>query len=151
MKRITNLLPLLLLMGLIFFTACDPKEPTPTPEPTEEEIKTEQLATDSWTVTSADRNDDFEVDLGGQTVTLAFSENGAFTATNEDALPGENFPAAGTWEFATDNFDRITLTPTAGGNPLTLTVTTLSASSFTFSYETSDNKGEFTATVTATK
>lgn len=150
MKRIPYLFPLLLLIGLSLFTACKDDGPD---EPSEEDIKREQLSSGSWTVTSADRNDAFEFDLGDQTVTLNFTETGSFTTTGVDALPGDNFPSGGNWEFTTENFDRIELTPTSG-SALTLTVSTLDDDTFNFSYETTDDKSgneNFTVTVSASK
>ena len=154
MKRISYLLSLMLLMGLTLFTACGKDAPKPN-EKTPEELKTEQLTSAAFTISS--------VKKGEETVTIdpaaviTFKSDGTYSLTNGSNLPtpvGSTMAATGTWVFKDkDNFDEITLTPT-GSAAIELTTVSLTDNSLTFSYPGVGVKAEsepVTVAVTATR
>ena len=149
MKKLSYLLSLLLLMTMIVFTSCK-KDPDPVLK-TDAQNAAEKLV-GTYTVTNVTRSDDATVDLEGQTVTLTFAAKddgtgGTFTSTNAGVLPGDaDLPASGTWAWSGSNFKAVVI------NGTTLNFTSaLGASPTIFTYAATDAKGNFTATVTATK
>lgn len=135
MKKASYYLSLIFVMTLAIFTSCKDDDNGGTTDPTQEEIKTEQLTSSPFTVDVLEM--DGEDALDGQNITLDFQESGSYSITGgtlPDPAPfGTTMPASGTWAFSdTDNFNRITLT--SGGTSVELNVTVLNDDELVFQY-----------------
>ncbi len=153
MKKLSYLLSLLFLMTLTVFTSCKDDEGDNPPAPTAQETKAKQLA-GTWTVTNVTRPGvTGNVIEDGQTVTLTFTEDGTYSATNTDVMPGETpaFPSGTTWAWPnTTSTNSIVITP---GN-VNFNALNVTDNSLTFTYTTQDAKSQgadVNVTVTATK
>lgn len=98
----SRILVLLFLMATVVFTGC---KKTPTPEPSAKEKQTDLLAK-TWTV----KTDALSVTLDGSdevdnwpSFSVAFSEDGSFTASNVASGREVVWPSSGTWTFASDD------------------------------------------------
>lgn len=135
MKKVSYFLSLIFVMALAIFTSCKDDDNGGPPDPTQEEIKTEQLTSSPFTVNVVEVNGEDALD--GQNITLTFREDGTYSISGGD-LPdpapfGTDMPTSGNWSFTdTDNFNRITLT--SGGTSVELNVTVLNDDEFVFQY-----------------
>ncbi len=151
MKRISYLFSLLFLMTFVVFTSCKDDEPVVEQE-TEQDRKARQLA-GTWNVTNVSRPGVNGNAIEGETVTLTFTEEGTYSATNADVMPGETpaFPSGNSWAWPnTTSTNSIVITP---GN-VNFNALNVSATSLSFSYTTQDAKSQgadATVTVTASK
>jgi hypothetical protein len=124
MKLTTRILSLLVLAGLIIFSAgCDKTEKK---KKSEAELQFEKLAS-QWDLVSAtvdgdDRTDDF-VDLV-MTLSGTFAENGTFNYDFSGTRPNPSpWPKSGTWKFDTDPSSSLIRDPeTDSETPMTYTV-----------------------------
>lgn len=152
MTKINNLLVLMLVMVLgVFITACGDDSPSET----EQQIKTRQLSK-AWKIAdvTVTGTGDYQYTPNSSTIT--------FTATNytigspanlpEVRSPFGDFPASGTWKFASPtNFNSVVLTPSnSAASPITLTIITLTDNSLVFEYPGALGKAENEVSVRVT-
>lgn len=151
MTKIKNLLVLMLLLVLGALSACGDDDET------EQQIKTRQLSNDDkpWNITAVDVVGTGDYDYISGTSTITFKSGGSYTLTNPVNLPEirdpfGNFPATGTWAFASPtNLNSLVLTPTSG-SPITLTITSLTDNALVFEYPGALGKAENQVSVKVT-
>ncbi|WP_224996485.1 hypothetical protein [Cesiribacter sp. SM1] len=152
MSKLNNLLVLALILALGIMSACKDEAP----QETDQQVKTRQLNNNGnpWNITSVavTGTNDYSYTSGASKI--QFRDNNSFSVTApanlpENRSPYGEFPASGTWAFASaTNLNSIVLT--AGTTTIPLTITTLSDNSLVFTYDGALDKAENEVDVTVT-
>jgi hypothetical protein len=149
MSKLKNMLVLMFALSLCIMASCEKDKK----EETEQQIKTRQLSK-IWNITSVavTGTNDYSYTSGASNI--RFNTDGSFTVNApanlpENRSPYGDFPASGTWAFASaTNFNSIVLT--SGTTTIPVAITTLSDNSLVFTYNGALDKAENEVGVTVT-
>jgi hypothetical protein len=124
------------LLAFAFLTSCKDDDGGETAE----QMNTRMLSK-TWTVDDASVSDT-DYDYSGS-VTVTFNSDMTFSVTNSSVLPQlaspqREIPASGTWMFEGSDFKRVTLT--SSGSTATFTITELTDSDLTVTYDAAEPK-----------